>query len=830
MVLENWRINVFRYIPFRNVPPRLRIIFLFVSFQILFTSLCFAAPNYFESLYAVTVNDQDMKQIVHVLTDNMGDIWLRASDLQTWRIRVPAAPPVNYNGHSYYRMRDLRGDANVHIDQGQGKLYIKLGAHDFEKNNLQFQEQTKLIPERSATPGAFLNYEFFASRNDALYTDIDQDTEDNYAQKNSVNGTIEVGVFNGFGVITSDFLLSNIGGRKSESIDRNNVVRLNTLWTIDNPSDMRAFRIGDSVSVPGLWGSSVVFGGLQWSSNFDTQPNFIKMALPSARGAALVPSTMELYVNNALRDKKDIPVGPFEVNNIPVVTGQGEVRLIVTDILGKQQIINVPYYADQEILQKGLHDFSFETGFIRNNYGINSNDYGDFIFSGTDNYGINNYLTSQLHAEVSNGPQNLGLGLNVICGNYGVLTASGAVSHSDSKHGNFGNLGLLSFTHSGDKVSYGFSSKVISNAFRPLGFSDDMLPPKTQNQVFLGFGAAGGSLSVNYTAETMWHRDHHHDHGHHNDYPENCDLKLLSASYSTNLFKDLFVSINGTRNLGGVKNNQIYLTLSLPLGTMTDTYASLSASRRSNDSGSGEQVLATIQKNAPFGTGYGYRVSASTGDDNKFVSGELDLRSNVGSYMASISRYQDSTSYQVAVSGGLTMMKGQIFASRRVQNSFALVDVQGVSGVPLYLSNQKVSVTNKNGYALIPDLIAYYPNQISVKPEELPLSVEVDNSSFEAIPYFRSGVYKKLPIRVARNALLTLKLSASSFVPAGALVKVDGNEAEFFVGNDGQLYLTDLKDGMNQITVFWGDSSCKFAIPYHMSTDPLPNLGTFMCH
>ncbi len=59
---------------------------------------------------------------------------------------------------------------------------------------------------------------------------------------------------------------------------------------------MRTTRFGDAYNETGLWGRAVDFGGIQWGTNFNTQPSFITFPLPSVSGQALVPSVVDLYV------------------------------------------------------------------------------------------------------------------------------------------------------------------------------------------------------------------------------------------------------------------------------------------------------------------------------------------------------------------------------------------------------------------------------------------------------------------------------------------------------------------------------------------------------
>jgi len=87
---------------------------------------------------------------------------------------------------------------------------------------------------------------------------------------------------------------------------------------------------------------------------------------------------------------------------VPVTTGQGEVSLVVKDLLGREHIVAVPYYASPALLKRGLNDFSCEARFMRDNYSLKSNDYGDFLFSGTERRGFKEE-TMKIEADTGKG-------------------------------------------------------------------------------------------------------------------------------------------------------------------------------------------------------------------------------------------------------------------------------------------------------------------------------------------------------------------------------------------------------------------------------------------
>ena len=50
--------------------------------------------------------------------------------------------------------------------------------------------------------------------------------------------------------------------------------------------------------------------------------------------------------------------GPFDLTNIPVVTGSGELNLIVRNLLGQQTLITKSYYTSPKLLEKDVVDYA----------------------------------------------------------------------------------------------------------------------------------------------------------------------------------------------------------------------------------------------------------------------------------------------------------------------------------------------------------------------------------------------------------------------------------------------------------------------------------------
>ncbi len=165
------------------------------------------------------------------------------------------------------------------------------------------------------------------------------------------------------------------------------------------------------------------------------------------------------------------------------------------------------------------------------------------------------------------------------------------------------------------------------------------------------------------------------------------------------------------------------------------------------------------------GEGFGYRARLS---DNGPRTAGVEYQGRYGSYAAEVSQLNGDTAERVFASGGIGLIAGHPFASRTINDSFGLVRVPGYAGVRVFAQNQEVGRTDDKGELVVPRLLPYLSNPLRIEQADLPIDVEIDTLSRDAVPYFRSGVVVEFPVRAARSALVTIVQEDGAPVPAGA--------------------------------------------------------------
>jgi outer membrane usher protein len=727
------------------------------------------------------VNGVKFTEANRYLSTADGKLFAPASALAQWRVRVPQAEVRTIDGQAYVPLDAIAGLRHS-IDDASQQLIVEANPGAFVANTMPGIEAPPIALSPIA-PGAFLNYDAHAMAQSGA---------------DSLSGLVECGVFNGFGVGSTAFL-----GMRSSSQDR--VVRLDTTWIRDLPDRMETLRLGDGATRPGAWGQTVRFGGVQWGTNFATRPDFVPFVLPSARGQAAVPSTVDLVVDNARLATTSVPPGPFELNRIPVVTGAGEVQVAVRDLLGRQTIVTQPYYVSPALLREGQADYSVEAGWTRADFGLASNDYREPFAAATYRVGVADDLTVEGHGEFSGRQQTAGFSASNLWSDFGVANFS--VAESRNEHGEVGALAAVGFERQSRQLSFAAQTQWTIGHFARLGLPADRPAPRQLTVARVGFSPGGrDSLAAGFLLQD--------DRG-------SGRTKALTVSYSTHVARDVFVSVFGVSTLAGRSSTTAGMVLTMPLGGRTA--ASAGWTRQAGH----DEEFAQLQRNVTTGSSVGYRLLAGQAGGAHEEAGVV-LQTDVAVLGAEAGRAFGVVRETLDAAGGVAAVDGGVRFSRRIDDSFAVVKVGGYPDVRVYVENQEVARTDAAGVAFLPQLRPYQRNQVRIDEHDLPLEAEVDTLGITVTPTYRSAALAEFPVRRGDGAVLQIVLDDGAPLPAGATVRVLGREAAFPVAMRGEAYVTGL-ERHTRLVAQWNGQMCELAVALPDQGGPLPHIGPLAC-
>ncbi|MDA9895567.1 fimbria/pilus outer membrane usher protein [Amylibacter sp.] len=732
----------------------------------------------------VFINDQHKDTVL--LLRNEGRLFAVAQDLRRWRLHLPNTNPLTFYGEDFYALDALRG-LTFKLDESTQSLAMQVPPRLFETTLLNGQEIDFSAPS-AASPGGFINYSLLANHAEGL---------------TNSTGSLDLSGFGSWGSAQTRIL----------GLDLNNearAIRLESTWTRDKPMELTRLRFGDAISGASSWGGAVRFGGVQWATDFSLQPGFMASPRPEISGESSLPSTVELYVDNLLRMRREVPSGPFTIQDLPVINGQGDAQLVVRDILGREQVITQPFFTSSRLLKQGLQSYSYELGFVRRDFGIDSNNYGRLMAVGTHRLGFTEKFTGEVHGELLGNQQSVGLAGVFLSPLMGIL--SGSLAMSNSKKGVGGLLGF-GFQHQSGNFSVGVNTQLTSRNFAKLGMQSEKLAPQHISQMVVKMPTNDfGSFAVNYTQQAL--RDLE-------------EQKSVSASYVSEVAGIGNLSASLTRYLSGEAKTVFGLNFSMNLDLGKRRNANINVSAKPGRNNANLQ----LNRKSPAGGGVGYRLVSGLGDTDRREA-EVSLQNGVGNYSLAAGQSQGQTAFRGSATGGVAFLGGSSFFSRRITDSFALVQVPGYADVGIYADNRLSTRTDSKGNALLTGLRSYQKNPVRIEQSDIPLDAQIDTLQLDAVPYFRSGLVLKFPVKRSRGALLSVVLENGEPLPAGAqVVIIDKNilENELFpTGMGGEVYLTGL-EAENQLRVIWREQICEFALTFPETTDPLPHLGTYIC-
>jgi outer membrane usher protein len=744
-------------------------------------------------LLDVIVNGQHQPEVARAEQYPDGTLLLGTTSWNDARLIAPAQCQTLSDGTPGYALNAVSG-ATYRINRQNLSLDINAPATAFVGSSLGLQGAATTPPARPQ-PGVLLNYDVSVQR-------------DPNGGPTTSGATLEAVAFTSVGNFISSALARDDG--KARTFER-----LDTFWRYDMPERLESLVVGDTVGTGGGWSRPARYGGVHWGRDFGLNPGFITRPQLSLNGEAALPSTVEVLVNNARRISQTVQPGPFELTNVPVVTGAGELNLVVRDLLGRETVIQQSYYASPRLLAPGLTDYSVEGGKLRTGYGGDSH-YGSTFGAFTYRQGLSSSLTGEARLELQANRRAAGLELAGLLGQWGVgrvaLAASNGNTQGPQEIGQLLQLGVERSTPSGGgAVQYEYNSR----GFEPFGegTGTTVAAQRARERLLATIGGnvwgrVSGGLS--FVSQSRWDGD---------------QVRSLGLSASTPVGTRANVSLSLSKRIDGDHAWQASVTLSVPLEGGIYTAARIDLA---NDGLL--RATASAASNAPAGPGLGWRVEASSQEAQR-TRGSLQYNTNQAEF--ALDANSDSKG-QVALRGGargtLGMVAGIPFASRPIgQGSFAVVEVDGLASVPIKRSNQVVAVTDSRGLAFVPGLLPWQQNQIEIDPVDLPLDTEIGDMVQQITPFAGSGAVVKFAVRRNRQALLVLQQADGTPVPLGTRIRLLPNDAEFIAGRRGEVWLTDLADKTQRLRVTWASGGCELDMVVPPSDGAPAKIGPLAC-
>lgn len=312
----------------------------------------------------------------------------------------------------------------------------------------------------------------------------------------------------------------------------------------------------------------------------------------------------------------------------------------------------------------------------------------------------------------------------------------------------------------------------------------------TANQ---GLPEGWGQVYISSSLQDYWNKD-----GSDQQYQMGYSNNYKSMTYG--------VSVNRSRTGFGEMQNTYLLSMSFPLGQ--------------NDKTNVPQMRLEMNRNGQGNWGEQASVSGSAGEQSQFSYGATAMNSNGGSgasgsvngqyrgskatSMASYGGGRDYQSGSVGISGSMIAHPGGVTLTPYSSETFAVVEAKGAEGAEV--SGYSGVKINSRGYAVVPYLMAYQMNEITIDPKGTSYDVELESTSQKVAPHAGAVVMVKYKSTTGFPILVNATQSDGEPVPFGAQVLDMKNQVVGSVGQGGQIYAR-VSEERGRLQVSWGEGT-----------------------
>jgi outer membrane usher protein len=629
--------------------------------------------------------------------------------------------------------------------------------------------------------------------------------------------------------------------------------RLLTNLTFDVRSHLTSIVLGDAQAISDALGGAAMMGGLSVARNFGLDPYYVFLPTQRISGTALTPSTVEVYVNGQLVRRESLPPGQFTMQNLPVTTGSGQTQVLIRDAFGNTQTTVSPYYLALGTLARGLHDYSYNIGLMRQNYGTESWNYSQPSLLFRHRVGVTNWLTvgarveGALHFDqivvgpcsarvphmLSGGPS---LAIRLPVGEVGALAALSGQGRF------FGSAALLSYSYISPLLGFQIGARWQSRDYANLSQAPSSLTPtntlpaeaalsqvplSNDRHLFDVTTSVSKNISKVATVSLQYEGTEWRDQGWNN-------RTSLMVNRTISRWMYVFATVSNIYRRGFPAEYDTFAGLSFTPADRVTAGATRS-DHWGGQSKHGGATQAIVQQSLPLGSGLGYRVVAA--------QGESDLNEADVQYQGAYGRIEGDYQHQgygdnrghvnLTATGGLVLIGGRPFLTRNLQSSYALIRVPDVDGVHGLMSNQVVGTTNGKGDLLVPNLLPYYGNRIGIDDKDIPLDHDIGTTERIIAPPFRGGVVVTFPVRLVLSVSGTVVIEdkGATILPAYGqiIVNVAKQPVVSPLDEAGNFYLENVPPGTYSAEVQYATGVCTFPLIVSQGSTALVNVGTVKC-
>ncbi|MHA7847495.1 fimbria/pilus outer membrane usher protein [Serratia sp. D1N4] len=583
------------------------------------------------------------------------------------------------------------------------------------------------------------------------------------------------------------------------------------------PSIGSQLTLGDSFTSGSLF-SSMGFRGIQLETDDRMLPESQRGYAPTIRGVAATTAKVSVRQSGVQIYQTTVAPGAFVIDDLYPTSYQGDLVVEVLEADGRVSSFTVPFSAVSDSMRPGHSRVSFSAGQVRN-IGNSNAAFTDLTYQ----TGVTNAITANTGVRISEGYQAL-LGGAVLASQLGALGVNATYSRADMWGKNLdgwrvGATYSRTFAPTATTLAlagYRYSTEGYRDLSDVLGLreasnSNEVWLSNTyqqSNQLVVTVSQSLGEYGQVYFSGST--STYHGGRGRDTQYQMAYSHSINSVSYNLSLGRQQtgrtptgVVAESEVDN--GRTQNVIMFSVSVPWGA--GSRSPLISAGVTHETGGNTNyqtaVAGTLGENQSLS--YSVNGAFNSGGEGASLGANMTKQLPVVTVGGSFSQGRTYTQGGASARGAAVLHSGGVTFGPYLGDTFGLIEAEGVKGAEVM--NGTGSKVNSSGYAIVPSLVPYRYNDISLNAKGIEnSSAELTENQQRVAPYAGSVVKVRFKTLEGYALLIKVRDEQNGGLPLGSNVYDSNNTVIGLVGQGNQIYAR--ASGMQgQLLVKWGDSA-----------------------
>lgn len=589
-----------------------------------------------------------------------------------------------------------------------------------------------------------------------------------------------------------------------------------------------ALTMGDATTPSDVY-DGFTFRGIQMASDDNMLPDSLRNFAPTVRGIASSNSTVTIRQNNSVIYQKQVPPGPFEINDLYPNSTNGDLVVTIKESDGRERTFVQPF-SSVAIMQREGHLKYDVTG---GKYRSNSDGEEPKFAQMTMIYGLPHDLTAYGGSQLSDDYQNGLAGMGFTLGELGSISLDMSLSSADLSTGEHKDGQSYRAQYSKSMLSTGSTLTLAAYRYSTKGYysfqdaadlhvdddNDDgendrdefdlSHNKRSRWQVSLSqsLSEGWGSVYVNGYQQDYWD-----DEGYERSLSVGYNTSILGITYSINY--------NFTSTPGSENDHQAAMNVSIPLDKwLHNAYAGYNVNTNRHGDTTQQVSLygtALAHDNLSYSVMEGYSNHDDAGSNGTTT---LDYTGSQGEVSAGYNYDPDSRQVNYGLQGGIVVHPHGVTFSQALNQdiqSIAIVRSPGVSDA--IVENGTGVATDWRGYAVVPYLTPYRQTTVRLDTKSLAGDAEVETNSKDVVPTEGAVVMAGFKTHIGARLLVHLQHPGTG-IPFGTTASlVDADDVTGIVDDKSDVYLSGVPQ-QGEILALWGKKSSEQCYAHYQLDD-----------